>query len=82
MGWVLRYPYPHPYPLNFVGNYPYPCPCPKCGFLPYPLWVFFAGTHWVWVNCHSYTGARARQSALFIAGQTGTCVIRIFYYDS
>jgi hypothetical protein len=53
--WVPKYPYMHSYLLNFVGNYPYTCPYSKCGLLPYPLWVFFAGTHWVWTNCQPYT---------------------------
>lgn len=35
--------YMYSYPLILVDNYS--CPCPFDGFSPYPLRVFFAGTH-------------------------------------
>ena len=25
----------------------------KSGVLPYPLWIFFAGTHWAWIQLPS-----------------------------
>jgi hypothetical protein len=43
-------PYTHSF---FLGNYSYSCPYPNYEFLPYPLWVFFEGIHWVWVKLSS-----------------------------
>jgi len=45
--------YPCPYPFKFVGIIRTRAQTHKSGVLPYPLWVFFAGTHWAWVQLSS-----------------------------
>jgi len=51
--WAVQYPYPCPYPFKFVGITRIRAQTHKSGVLPYPLWVFFAGIHWAWVQLPS-----------------------------